>query len=176
MTGARFLFTNAPEARVDVQQMFGNNEHVGIMGYVSIDFLDMGLETISLQEFLQRFTDCPEYGRFVFDYTLTTWKAFMNHITENNPEYNHVEIHFFSEREQRPFFIRKNNNSIQVFSHSPFHVAFFDIEEVNDQGNITYEFNEEKYHNMHSKIRPLETFLINDRLQDIERYGVVVHY
>jgi hypothetical protein len=176
MTSVRFLFTNAPEARVHVQKMFGSNEHVGIMGYLSFDFLNLGLETISLQVFLQSFIEGPNYGSFIFDYTLATWKAFMIHLLENNPEYNHVEIHFFSERDQRPFVVRTNNNSTQVSSHSPFHVAFFDIEEVDDQGNITYEFNEEKYHSMYSKIRPLETFLIDDRLEDIERYGVAVHY
>jgi len=176
MSSARFLFTNAPEARVHVQKMFRNNEHLGIMGYVSLDIINLGVETMTLQEFLQRFTECPEYGRFIFDHTLSTWDIFMTHLLDHNPEYNNIEIHFFSEREQRPFFIGTNNNSIRVFSHSPFHVAFFDIEEVDDQGDITYEFNEEKYRNTYSKFRPIESFLIKDRLEDIERYGVAVHY
>jgi hypothetical protein len=174
MTRVQFLFTNQPNALVDLGWFDPENPCYSLISFVSDTVFETYQDYCDLETLLRQTTDLPEYGRFFFHFTLTTWLDFLTRITTLNPDLQPIEIHLFSEREQRPFYLVMENNDMKIISYSPYHVAFFDIFEVDFNNDTTYEFNEEKYRSTYSKIKPIEVHSTSDILDDIERYGFVM--
>lgn len=142
MSGTRYLFVNHPDIETD------------------------------LETFLMQTDDLPEYGQFFLHFTLTMWEDFMLDLAGLNTDLSKIEIHMFSERDQRPFFVSVENNTVSVTTYSPFHVAFFDVAEVSLGGIIEYEFDEEKYTHLYSQTRIMETHTFRSILNDIDEYGI----
>lgn len=170
----RYLFTNCPDHVVD-SQWFNQNQHLSLLSTLyPYLILDRNSMTWNLNDFLLLTENITDYGQFLFHSGLTEWAEFLSIVSRENPVCDKIEIHLFSEREQRPFYISFENNVAKIHGYSPYHVAFFDIFEVDMNNTISYEFNEEKYHSTYYRINPMETLSMHDLLDDIERFGVVV--
>jgi len=160
----RVLFTNCPRALVDLQWMSNPSQRCySLMAFVNLD--DRGTGEMFLEDFLNRFTEAPEYNRLFFHFTLTMWEDFLLALSGHNPGIGRVEIHMFCEKEQRPFMIWMENNEMFIRSYSPYHIAFF-----NERHN-EYEFDVEKYMERYPQLRPLETHSVRSILRDIDEYG-----
>jgi hypothetical protein len=174
MTRVQFLFTNKPNALVDMQWFEPGNPCYSLSSFIQDNILRTQHGEYDLETLLHQTFDLSDYGQFFFHFTLTMWLDFLTKICSLNPVLQPIEIHFFSEREQRPFYLVMENNDMKIVGYSPYHVAFFDMFEVDFDNTITYEFNEEKYRSTYSRIKPMEVHSTSDILDDIERFGFVV--
>jgi hypothetical protein len=165
MIMTRYLFASCPQARVRREWFLPGNSCFDFSILLREGFLSEVGEIMDLETFLGGVEEHKEYEQMFYYLALGMWSDLLIQVERENPYVETIEIHFFSERSQRPFFFRVNLGVGEIHGYSPFHVAFF------DNHDPEYIFNKERYRTKYQQVKTMESYSMRDLMNDMDIYG-----